>query len=72
MAGGGRYDKLVGMFKGKGQDVPCVGVSLGIERLFAIMEIKTEVFIIQSKMFYIVLLYYLLICIFCHEIRTVM
>lgn len=33
---GGRYDKLVGMFSGK--DVPAVGVSIGIERVFAIME----------------------------------
>lgn len=31
-----RYDKLVGMFSGK--DVPAVGVSIGIERVFAIME----------------------------------
>jgi hypothetical protein len=35
-AAGGRYDKLVGMFSGK--DVPAVGVSIGIERVFAIME----------------------------------
>ncbi|KAI6691336.1 hypothetical protein NL676_028164 [Syzygium grande] len=33
---GGRYDNLIGMF-GKKQ-VPVVGVSLGIERVFAIME----------------------------------
>ena len=33
-----RYDKLVGMFSG--QDVPAVGVSIGIERVFAIMEAK--------------------------------
>lgn len=33
---GGRYDKLVGMFSGK--DVPAVGVSVGIERVFSIME----------------------------------
>lgn len=39
VAGGGRYDDLVGMFEGKGQ-VPCVGVSLGIERLFAIIEAR--------------------------------
>lgn len=30
------YDKLVGMFSGK--EVPAVGVSIGIERVFAIME----------------------------------
>ena len=38
VAGGGRYDKLVGMFDAKKRDVPCVGVSIGIERLFSIME----------------------------------
>jgi len=39
VAGGGRYDKLVGMFaEKKNADVPCVGVSIGIERLFSIME----------------------------------
>eukprot|EP00201_Polytomella_parva_P013133 CAMPEP_0175049624 /NCGR_PEP_ID=MMETSP0052_2-20121109/6826_1 /TAXON_ID=51329 ORGANISM="Polytomella parva, Strain SAG 63-3" /NCGR_SAMPLE_ID=MMETSP0052_2 /ASSEMBLY_ACC=CAM_ASM_000194 /LENGTH=1000 /DNA_ID=CAMNT_0016313775 /DNA_START=268 /DNA_END=3270 /DNA_ORIENTATION=+ len=36
IAAGGRYDKLVGMFSGK--DVPAVGVSIGIERVFAILE----------------------------------
>lgn len=40
VAGGGRYDKLVGMFDAKNRDVPCVGVSIGIERLFSIMEAK--------------------------------
>jgi len=42
VAGGGRYDKLVGMFDPKKRDVPCVGVSIGIERLFAIMEAKAS------------------------------
>lgn len=42
VAGGGRYDKLVGMFDSKGRDVPCVGVSIGIERIFSIMEMKAE------------------------------
>ncbi len=40
VAGGGRYDKLVGMFDPRGRDVPCVGISIGIERLFSIMEAK--------------------------------
>ncbi|KAL6530311.1 hypothetical protein OROHE_014664 [Orobanche hederae] len=35
VATGGRYDKLVGMF---GREVPAVGVSLEIERVFVIME----------------------------------
>jgi len=42
VAGGGRYDGLVGMFAAKGKKVPCVGVSIGIERLFSIMECKME------------------------------
>lgn len=40
VAGGGRYDGLVGMFDPKKKTVPCVGVSFGIERLFAIQERK--------------------------------
>lgn len=43
VAGGGRYDGLVGMFDPKGRRVPCVGVSIGIERIFSIMEQKAEV-----------------------------
>ena len=38
IAGGGRYDGLVGMFSGK--DIPAIGVSIGIERVFAILEEK--------------------------------
>lgn len=59
VAGGGRYDKLVGMFDPKNRDVPCVGVSIGIERLFAIMEARakekkvrtteTEVFVASAQ-----------------------
>lgn len=36
IAAGGRYDDLIGMFGTK--QVPAVGISLGIERVFAIME----------------------------------
>ncbi|XP_002731518.1 histidine--tRNA ligase [Saccoglossus kowalevskii] len=42
VAGGGRYDGLVGMFDPKGKKVPCVGVSIGIERIFSIMEAKLQ------------------------------
>ncbi|XP_029439412.1 histidine--tRNA ligase, cytoplasmic-like isoform X2 [Rhinatrema bivittatum] len=42
VAGGGRYDELVGMFDAKGRKVPCVGLSMGIERIFSIMEQKAE------------------------------
>ena len=40
VAAGGRYDELVGMFSGK--DVPAVGVSIGVERVFALMEKKMK------------------------------
>ena len=36
IAAGGRYDNFIGMFGTK--KVPAVGVSLGIERVFPIME----------------------------------
>ena len=50
VAGGGRYDNLVGMFDPKNKKVPCVGVSIGIERLFAIMEQKALVRITEEQM----------------------
>lgn len=40
IAGGGRYDNLVGMFDSKGKCVPCVGVSIGVERIFSVIEAK--------------------------------
>ncbi len=40
IAGGGRYDNLIGMFSGK--PIPAVGFSFGIERLFTIMEEKLK------------------------------
>eukprot|EP00091_Calanus_sinicus_P014522 TRINITY_DN32095_c0_g1_i1.p1 TRINITY_DN32095_c0_g1~~TRINITY_DN32095_c0_g1_i1.p1 ORF type:complete len:231 (-),score=65.30 TRINITY_DN32095_c0_g1_i1:62-682(-) len=61
VAGGGRYDGLVGMFDPKGRSVPCVGVSIGIERLFSIMEanmakkkekvrtVDTQAFVISAQ-----------------------
>ncbi|KAI6661375.1 Histidyl-tRNA synthetase, cytoplasmic [Oopsacas minuta] len=42
VAAGGRYDGLVGMFDVKNRAVPCVGVSIGVERLFSIMEQKMK------------------------------
>lgn len=39
IAAGGRYDGLVGMLaESKNWGVPCVGISIGIERLFTILE----------------------------------
>ncbi|XP_021346565.1 histidine--tRNA ligase, cytoplasmic-like isoform X1 [Mizuhopecten yessoensis] len=61
VAGGGRYDGLVGIFDPKGRKVPCVGVSIGIERVFAIMEARaiaaktkirtteTEVYVVSAQ-----------------------
>ena len=37
VAAGGRYDELVGMFSGKSQ-IPCVGLSLGVDRIFSITK----------------------------------
>ncbi|KAF9082465.1 Cytoplasmic and mitochondrial histidine tRNA synthetase [Mortierella sp. AD031] len=48
VAAGGRYDNLVGMFSGtnkKGQPnlvIPCVGVSIGVERVFSILMQKQK------------------------------
>ena len=36
IAGGGRFDNLIGMFSRN--KIPAVGGSLGIERIFAILE----------------------------------
>jgi histidyl-tRNA synthetase len=38
IGGGGRYDTLVSMFQEAGNNTPCVGVSVGIERVFTLME----------------------------------
>lgn len=40
ISGGGRYDTLVGMFSG--QDIPAIGVSIGIERIFVILEDRAK------------------------------
>lgn len=39
IAAGGRYDKLVGMFATKKNgDIPCVGISFGVERIFSLLK----------------------------------
>ena len=40
IAGGGRYDNLIGMFAGK--QIPAIGFSFGIERLFTILEDRLQ------------------------------
>ncbi|XP_066480991.1 histidine--tRNA ligase, cytoplasmic-like isoform X2 [Tiliqua scincoides] len=43
VAGGGRYDGLVATFDPKQRKVPCVGVSIGVERIFSIIEENTKI-----------------------------
>ncbi|ORZ36693.1 histidyl-tRNA synthetase [Catenaria anguillulae PL171] len=45
IAAGGRYDELVGMFagtskKGVSKKIPCVGLSVGVERVFSVLAKK--------------------------------
>jgi histidyl-tRNA synthetase len=40
IGGGGRYDNLVSMFQESDKQTPCVGVSIGIERVFTLMEAR--------------------------------
>lgn len=42
IAAGGRYDNLVGMFSGKKTGVPCVGISIGVERVFSLLKARDE------------------------------
>lgn len=41
IAAGGRYDNLVGMFMPKAQ-IPCVGISFGVDRIFSITKARLE------------------------------
>ncbi|KAG9304750.1 hypothetical protein G9A89_003924 [Geosiphon pyriformis] len=43
IAAGGRYDNLVGMFaNSKKGNIPCVGMSIGVERIFSILLQKVK------------------------------
>lgn len=43
IASGGRYDGLVSMFSTNSSNkIPCVGISIGVERLFAILLKKNK------------------------------
>jgi len=54
IAGGGRYDKMIGTFSG-GEEIPAVGVALGIERIIDLMKERegekrktyTQVFVVN-------------------------
>ncbi len=51
IAAGGRYDGLVGMFSSSSaEQTPCVGVSIGVERVFSIMEKRTLARASQSSL----------------------
>ena len=43
IAAGGRYDNLVSMFSPSSEETPCVGVSIGVERVFTLMEKKMAI-----------------------------
>jgi len=47
IAGGGRYDKMIGLFSGK--DVPAVGISFGIERIIEVMKERKMIEARKSK-----------------------
>ncbi|XP_070603013.1 histidine--tRNA ligase, cytoplasmic-like isoform X2 [Erythrolamprus reginae] len=49
VAGGGRYDELVAKFDSKGHKVPCVGLSIGVERIFSIIEQNNEAEMLYKK-----------------------
>ncbi|XP_051019064.1 histidine--tRNA ligase, mitochondrial isoform X1 [Acomys russatus] len=42
VAAGGRYDRLVAQFDPNGHNVPCVGLSIGVERIFHLVEQKMK------------------------------
>ena len=41
IAAGGRYDELVNMFAPK-RNIPCVGISFGVDRIFRVMKERLE------------------------------
>ncbi|KAG0164214.1 Cytoplasmic and mitochondrial histidine tRNA synthetase [Apophysomyces sp. BC1034] len=49
IAAGGRYDNLVGMFGGRNKkgkptlQIPCVGMSIGVERVFSILMARQDI-----------------------------
>lgn len=43
VAGGGRYDELVQKLDPRQRRVPCIGASIGVERIFTIKEHQIKV-----------------------------
>lgn len=42
IAGGGRYDNLIAKMSGTDKNIPATGGSIGIERIFTILEKKQK------------------------------
>ncbi len=47
IAGGGRYDRMIGLFSGK--NIPATGISLGIERVIEVMKERGMIEPVKSK-----------------------
>ncbi len=47
IAGGGRYDKMIGLFSGK--DIPATGISFGIERMIEVMKERKMIEVKKSN-----------------------
>lgn len=42
IAAGGRYDNLIGMFNPMHKNIPAIGISIGMERIFTVLEDKIQ------------------------------
>ncbi|MCX8179603.1 MAG: histidine--tRNA ligase [Candidatus Aenigmarchaeota archaeon] len=42
IAGGGRYDEMIGKFSGSRESIPAVGIALGIERIIELLKEKEK------------------------------
>lgn len=40
VSAGGRYDNLVGMFTPERKQTPCIGISIGVERIFSLLQAR--------------------------------
>lgn len=40
VAGGGRYDGLIGVLNDNDKSIPCIGASIGVERICSLLEAK--------------------------------
>lgn len=67
IAGGGRYDNLVGMFDSKSKAVPCVGVSIGVERIFSVLEAKLSANNKKFRATEVIFLYFYFLNVFKNE-----